>query len=500
MNILKIIRSHEANKENGITLIVLIITIVILIILSTVTISAVIGENGLINQANLAKEKSEISEAKENAETDIIAWVMSKSINNEDATLTNNTIREILDGKDYVKEANSSSFITKNGEHVILYSDLNIGNIIEEEAGESNGINISDLISGNADNNYTNSIEDLGIPLLTKYPSTENSDITSRRVWDMQLFNNRIYIGSGDYDLNTGPVDVYYYDIETGNFVNEGTLPDEQINRFVIINDTLMIPGTDPQEGWSLGNYYVWEDNAWVKMRNLPGGVHCFDLIEYNGKIFAGLDTESDSTIAMSTDGGETFSYVYMYDESGNLIDVSSSANNSYRVYDLFEFNDSLYAFCNRRLFKYNETENIFERQSGNSIIYGNMLALYYVPLKTKITFNDKFILVNGTLKYTEDLTTYKIVTFDKTTYVHDVIERNGELYFLCNTPIDGEYITSVYKTSNCEDFELVLYYNYTDYALSFEYNDNCFYFGIGTLTLSGDGGSNSGRILKIEL
>ena len=43
-------------KPNGVTLVALVITITILIILSTVTISAVMGENGLVSQAKLAKD------------------------------------------------------------------------------------------------------------------------------------------------------------------------------------------------------------------------------------------------------------------------------------------------------------------------------------------------------------------------------------------------------------------------------------------------------------
>lgn len=497
------LKKEFKHNNRGVTLITLVVAIIVLVILSTVTITTVLGENGLIARANSLKENSEIISAKESAETDISNWVIIRLINNEDTTITNKIIQEILDGKDYVKEAKSISFITNSGEHEIFYSELDIGEI-KSETGEStleNGINIKELIAGKAENNYTDKILDLGIPLMTKYPSSERKDVISRRVWDMQFYNNRIYIGSGDYDQNTGPVDVYYYDIDSNEFINEGTLPDEQINRFIIIDDKIMIPGTDPKEGWELGNYYVWEDNTWIKKRNLPGGVHCFDLIEYKGNIFAGIDSESDSTIVMSTDGGETFSYVYMYDELGNKTNIAEASNNTYRVYDLFELQGSLYAFCNRRIYKYNETENRFYKIAGNSVNYGYMPVVNYVPLKTKITFKDKLILVNGTIKYTDDLETYKTVSFDKTTYIYDVIERNGEIYFLCNSPVDDGYITSVYKTRDCENFELVLYYSYMDYAFSFECdNNNCFYFGIATYIASGEASANSGRILKIEL
>lgn len=52
-------------KYNGITLVSLVVTIVILLILSGVTINALVGDNGLINMAKKAKEKTEEATKKE---------------------------------------------------------------------------------------------------------------------------------------------------------------------------------------------------------------------------------------------------------------------------------------------------------------------------------------------------------------------------------------------------------------------------------------------------
>ena len=52
-------------NKNGITLIALVVTIVVLLILAGVSISMLTGENGIIKQAQEAKEKSEIAEEKE---------------------------------------------------------------------------------------------------------------------------------------------------------------------------------------------------------------------------------------------------------------------------------------------------------------------------------------------------------------------------------------------------------------------------------------------------
>ena len=48
-------------KNKGITLISLVITIILLIILSGITLSLVIGKNGLFEKAKSTKEKQEVA-------------------------------------------------------------------------------------------------------------------------------------------------------------------------------------------------------------------------------------------------------------------------------------------------------------------------------------------------------------------------------------------------------------------------------------------------------
>lgn len=69
----KVKKSNQRKMERkrhikGITLIALIITIIVLLILAGVTIGAITGQNGTINQANAAKEQTEIAQEKETLE------------------------------------------------------------------------------------------------------------------------------------------------------------------------------------------------------------------------------------------------------------------------------------------------------------------------------------------------------------------------------------------------------------------------------------------------
>lgn len=104
----------KKTKENAITLVALVITIVILLILAGVAISNLLGENGLINQAKLGKEKYAISEAKEKIELEITNLQVEQQskgegltkeiltkINNEDIDVrdTSNFPVEVICGK-----------------------------------------------------------------------------------------------------------------------------------------------------------------------------------------------------------------------------------------------------------------------------------------------------------------------------------------------------------------------------------------------------------------
>ena len=112
-------------KENkGITLIALVITIIVLLILAGVSIAMLTGQNGILTQAQDASTQTEIAEAKEKAQMDIMAWQSERLQNGQDATLNDETVKTILTGKDYVKELKDTSFISVKGEHEIQYSDL----------------------------------------------------------------------------------------------------------------------------------------------------------------------------------------------------------------------------------------------------------------------------------------------------------------------------------------------------------------------------------------
>ena len=80
-------------KQKGITLIALVITIIVLLILAGITIATVTGDNGIIKNANDAKEQTEIAEEKEIVEK---ATVQAMG-NNKRGNLVEDELQEQLD-------------------------------------------------------------------------------------------------------------------------------------------------------------------------------------------------------------------------------------------------------------------------------------------------------------------------------------------------------------------------------------------------------------------
>lgn len=80
----------KRNKSKGITLIVLVITIIVLLILSSVTISILIGKNGLLSETKSAKEKSKSASIEENTTLENYERNINKVINGTRDTINNN--------------------------------------------------------------------------------------------------------------------------------------------------------------------------------------------------------------------------------------------------------------------------------------------------------------------------------------------------------------------------------------------------------------------------
>lgn len=88
-------------NKRGITLIALIITIVVLLILAGVSMNAIVGDNGIIRNAQKSKVEAEKAQFIEEAQ---IVYVESGGIENkESSSIVLERIKEVLDEKNEYK-------------------------------------------------------------------------------------------------------------------------------------------------------------------------------------------------------------------------------------------------------------------------------------------------------------------------------------------------------------------------------------------------------------
>ena len=68
----------KKNRQKGITLIALVVTIVVLSILATVSVNAVLGNNGIINRAQKARDSYSNSQKSEDEPMAVLANEMAQ--------------------------------------------------------------------------------------------------------------------------------------------------------------------------------------------------------------------------------------------------------------------------------------------------------------------------------------------------------------------------------------------------------------------------------------
>ena len=339
---------------------------------------------------------------------------------------------------------------------------------------------------------------ELGIPSEEQDPT----GIRARSPWDMIVWDGRLYVGGGDFDANTGPLGIYSMDLSSEEWKCSELLPEEEFNRFCIVDGQLLAPGIDPKESWDLGNYYVLNDGAWEQNRVLPNGVHAFDMVLFDGKIFAGLGVESEySPIVVSNDGGETYSPVEIEKDGASL---DTSGLDIVRVYDLFVFGDRLYASLlygngspySYELYRYENGRFVFDNDWSGKV---KRKSISYRLICEKVEYNDRLYIATGNLYVTTDLDEMTVVNFPYKETVFDLAVDNGKLYALCaRRQDDGNVRVSVWKKNgnNPTVFTQLFNFSYPIAPLSLAVKEGAFYIGTSN---TGSENDLNGMILKIS-
>ena len=343
--------------------------------------------------------------------------------------------------------------------------------------------------------------------------------VYARNVWDLQSFQGRLYLGHGNSSNlqpspNAGPVPVVYWDPAAAAFVTAYTVDEEQIDRYRILDGQLFIPGHDPREDPSLGNYYVLDPQGWSKRRNVPGGVHMLDICRHQGTLFAALGS-TGSTLLSSTNGTNWRSAL------DPLLAVSGQTGG--RVYSFFELGPTLYALTLVRLpnFEYQPTVlryetnlNWFVAEARSTV--SNLFANTPLPfgqdyrLERAVNLGSKLFYLLGRSDYdlqwesqglywAENVQSGVRVNLPAGTQAWDLVVHGGRVWALLCALINGSTNVWVQVTSSTDgvQWQELLRFESPTMARSFEWLDGHLYFGLGCPTnrLS----NSTGQILRVK-
>ena len=217
----RFLRKEKRKQERGITLIALITTIIVLLILAGITIGAITGSNGIIGQAQSAKEETEISQEKEIID---ISTVEAMGKNNR-GNLEEEEFQNVIDkhtnekadvtdiGEEFevlFEESNRYYIVDKDG-NILSYDNVVIDNSPGDMTKDETGKNLA----GTTDEPYEIwCIEDL-VEWSQNYLKYKNSSIKLCRTLN---FNSNMSYVDGKI-LNCSSIDELK-DLLTNNFKN----------------------------------------------------------------------------------------------------------------------------------------------------------------------------------------------------------------------------------------------------------------------------------------
>lgn len=362
-------------------------------------------------------------------------------------------------------------------------------------------------------------------------------------VWDLQVFDGKIYLAGGSTITNTGPINIWAYDPVTQTFDKEYTVAEEAIEHFKVFGDRLYIPAADPRQGDKNKFYRKSVDGLWQKYEsNAIALAHVRDLIKTeNDEILLvgnnrNLNNLANPSIAITTDDGVSFQ------EAG--ISKSQLAKADIVDYNwffsVFEYRDKIYAISSLlrdfgnysgAISVYNPQNKKFEIdfnlrndefipasiigksdvQQGTYIIYRiwnpvqfqNYLVYPVRSYSNNKAYYERAYMNSLGIYYKQKIgETPQAVELPDGAVGEDILIIDNELYILANQKqANDRFMVYVYRTEHISSkikWQKVLEFSSSNKARSFEYLKDKFYFGLGQDYNEPIG--NSGDLVSYEL
>lgn len=344
----------------------------------------------------------------------------------------------------------------------------------------------------------------LGTPAAEYYSANR----LARCAWDMTIFDGKLYVGCGDYSKNPGETPILSCPMDDlGNWTVEAVIPDEQVGRFIDINGVLTIPGFDPVGAPQYGSFYELMNGTWQQREVLPDGLHNFDMVWFEGRMYAAIGADRGGYPVAYTEDGVNYQTLPLYKDGETVYTGNSEVVRCSNLYVLgdelyadFWYEDETVSRSTFEMYHYNKAEDRFDYVADlKTSTHGGKYSPAYLPLWEKEALNDKMFLTTGYLFYTTDFEQYTQVTIPNNATVYDMVKFSGRLYLLTAYEKDGKQQVTVYSTTsaNPSNLRTEASYTYDLMPTSFAVDADNFFIGMGNWYDTGSAGN--GTILQIE-
>ena len=290
--------SVKSTRQKGITLIALVITIIVLLILAGVSIATLTGENGILKQANSAKEKTIIGEEKEAIN---LAYTACKS---KDYTkdVTSGELREELE------KIKKNVQVTESGDELIILYEETQHRYKITQSGE-----IEEIEQEEISNNK---------PIKLKVFTGEDGKVILP-----------IYKGT-KCSINWG----------------DGTITDEGLEEYkvaTISSTKLAVSAPDPVG--SITHYYPENERNKIKIVEITGNIPILETNEYDENIE--YDLEAASKIIEIVEWGET-GLIRITIENNNIQTIQTPSPKSFEKLEYFGWTSNTITSIPNQLFE----------------------------------------------------------------------------------------------------------------------------------------------------
>lgn len=336
--------------------------------------------------------------------------------------------------------------------------------------------------------------------------------LNARNPWDMTVVDGKLYVGTGDYDDNSGPTHIWMYDDKKKDWTTSAIVQEEAIARFVDLNGKTVALGVDHIGETDFGDTYVLDGDKWNLDAHIGNTIHVFDAEYFDGSVYYGLGSRGENPAVVRYDAEkDEYVGVPLFRAGVEVIPALNKLPNlqTRRAYDLFNLNGKLFCGFSCYLTTGKLTLEFFElvddkfefRQAyiNSNLKANNRVARNQIYFNCDAVYQGGCYLSLGDLFKTEDFIDFKKITIPDNGCVTDMwVEKTGDkeqLYILATVEGEKNFKNTVYNLIDDGTTEVFSFESEIS-ALSLAKDGKSFYVGLGR---NNSQNSENGRILKFE-